>query len=399
MDAVQELPELDQDVALFAMSHPVDPQGAYVELQTRCPMGRTASGVSILKMSDLVEINRHPDILGAGGATAPRGTLGAERPLIPLDIDGEDHRKYRRLLDPLFAPKRVELLVPVVRQRTNELIDEFVDAGRTDAYASFCEPLPSSIFVDLMGVPRADVAQFQSFKDAVIRPQGGTMEEMMDYARQAGKQTYEYFDSLLNRREASEQHPQDLLAELSAAEVDGQRLTRLQLLDITYLLMIAGLDTVVSSLSCLLAWLAEHPDERRWIIEDPARWPGAIEELMRFQSPVMYGSRMAAADVEVCGRSFPAGTMFNVSWSSANVDPDEFEEPLTVKLDRTPNRHAGFATGFHRCLGSSLARMEMRVALDEFHKRIPDYAIDSEGGLEWTALGVRAASRLPLRWS
>jgi cytochrome P450 len=283
-----------------------------------------------------------------------------------------------------------------LRARTNELIDTFIERGRAELYEELCQPLPSSIFVDMMGVPRDDMATFLAFKDAVVRPQGDTMEELAASMRVAGTRTYEYFGALLDARDASGEVKEDLIGLLRSAEVDGERLTRLQLLDITYLLMIAGLDTVASSLSCVLAWLARHPAERRWILEDPARWPDAIEELIRYESPVMYGSRTALEDVTVNERPFPAGTTFHVSWSAASLDPEAFEEPATVRLDRSPNRHAGFATGRHRCLGSHLARTELRIAMEELHRRIPEYRIDPDDELQYTAVGVRGASRLPI---
>jgi cytochrome P450 len=396
-ETIASLPAIDTEVAGICMFNPTDPRTAYAEMHERCPMARTPSGgVAIFRMDDLLEVNRHPGIAGAGGATSPRGTLGAERPLIPLDIDGDDHKKYRRLLDPLFAPKRVATWEPIARARTNELIDTFIERGRAELYEELCQPLPSSIFVDMMGVPRDDMATFLAFKDAVVRPQGDTMEELAASMRVAGTRTYEYFGALLDARDASGEVKEDLIGLLRSAEVDGERLTRLQLLDITYLLMIAGLDTVASSLSCVLAWLARHPAERRWILEDPARWPDAIEELIRYESPVMYGSRTALEDVTVNERPFPAGTTFHVSWSAASLDPEAFEYPATVRLDRSPNRHAGFATGRHRCLGSHLARTELRIAMEELHRRIPEYRIDPDDELQYTAVGVRGASRLPI---
>ena len=396
-DTVASLPAIDIEVAAIGMLHASDPRPAYAGMHERCPMARTPSGgVAVFRMEDLLEINRHPGIAGAGGATAPLGTLGAERPLIPLDIDGDDHKKYRRLLDPLFAPKRVATWEPTVRARTNELIDTFVERGSAELFEELCQPLPSSIFVDMMGVPREDIATFLAFKDAVVRPQGDTMEELVASMQEAGRRTYEYFGQLLDEREASGEAKEDLVGLLINAEVDGERLTRLQLLDITYLFIIAGLDTVVSSLSCIIAWLALHPEERQWILDDPTRWADAIEELMRYESPVMYGSRTALEDVVVGGCPFPTGTTFHVSWSAANLDPTAFDDPAEVRLDRSPNRHAGFATGRHRCLGSHLARMELRVAMEELHRRIPDYRIDPDDGVEYTALGVRGATRLPV---
>jgi len=393
---MNDLPRLETDVPLMAMMNPVDPRAAYADVHARCPVARTETGVAVFSMDQLLEINRHPDILGAGGTSAPQGTLGAERPLIPLDIDGDIHKAFRHALDPIFAPRKVAALEDVVRRRANELIDAFINRGSAELYGEFCSPLPSSIFIDMMGLPLDDVDEFIRFKDDVVRPQGETMDEILAFAREAGKRAYAYFNAFLDDRAASGKDYDDWTAYLVNLEVEGEQLTRTQVLDIMYLLVIAGLDTVVASLSCILAWLAQHPTERAWLFADGDRWPLAIEELMRYESPVMYGTRLAAAEVKIGGREYPAGTVFNISWAGANTDPLSFPEPDRVILDRTPNRHAGFATGRHRCLGSHLARMELRVAMEEFHKRIPEYRIDPDGELIYTSYAVRAASQLPI---
>jgi cytochrome P450 len=182
------------------------------------------------------------------------------------------------------------------------------------------------------------------------------------------------------------------------SEVDGHRLTRENILDILYLLMIAGLDTVASSFSCIIAWLAQHPEERRELTADRTRWALALEELMRFESPVFVGTRLATKDVEINGRAFTAGTTFIVSWAAANLDPAAFEDAQTVKLDRSPNKHIAFASGMHRCLGSHLARLELRTALQRLHERIPDYRIDPDDEMVYETVGVRGAKRLPIVW-
>jgi cytochrome P450 len=394
-----QLPTTEAELAHTAVFSAEEPQATYADRLARCPMARTPSGqVVVLRMEDLMEINRHPAIAGAGGEVAPRGTMGAERPLIPLDLDGAEHKKYRRLLDPLFSPKRVAKLEPIVRQRVNELIDTFIAAGRAEMYSTLCDPLPSGIFVDIMGVPASELQNFIAFKDACVRPPGNTLEEMRAASQEAGRRTYAYFNRVLDERSQLVDPGNDLLGWLMTAEVDDQRLTRLQILDITYLLMIAGLDTVAGSLSCILAWLADHPDQRRWIAEDPGRWPLAVEEIMRFESPVFMGTRTAMQDVVVAGHPFEEGTVFQVSWAAANLDPAAFDDPLTVRLDRESNRHAGFATGRHRCLGSHLARLELRVAMDEFHRRIPHYHVDPDDKVVHSAVGVRIAHHLPLVW-
>ncbi len=163
--------------------------------------------------------------------------------------------------------------------------------------------------------------------------------------------------------------------------------------------MFAGLDTVSASLSCSLSWLARHPDDRRRIVANPSLWPNAIEELMRYESPLPGGGRYGPVDVDVNGRTFPAGTHFMVSWSAANLDPAYFEDPTTVDIERHPNPRIAFASGWHRCLGSHLARMELRVGLEQFHRRLPEYEIADMDALHYWPLGVRMADKLPLRFT
>ena len=167
----------------------------------------------------------------------------------------------------------------------------------------------------------------------------------------------------------------DLIGGFLTTEVDGDRLSDDDIIDICYLLVIAGLDTVTSSISCLVAWLAQHPEERDRLVQDPSRLPEAIEELMRFESPVHLGHRWITEDIEIEGRRFRGGTKVMVVWASANLDPDAVSDPLTVDPERPDVRHVSFASGFHRCLGSHLARLELRIALEELHRRIPDYRI------------------------
>jgi cytochrome P450 len=182
------------------------------------------------------------------------------------------------------------------------------------------------------------------------------------------------------------------------AEVDGTRLTREELLDILGLLVIAGLDTVAASLGCMLSYLARHPEQRSMVVAEPALWPDVVEELLRFETPVPDIGRIATNDMVLpSGDEINAGTPLDISVAAANVDPDLCADPLTVDFARKPNRHATFAVGSHRCLGSHLARMELRVALAAFHRRIPDYRI--KPGVELVYRGnPRTPHNLELVW-
>ncbi len=356
------------------------------------PVGRDNT-LELTRYDDVVAVTRRRDVhsIDPDAAALAAIALGAGRPLIPLMLDGEQHTQYRKLLDPLFAPKHVARLEPVIRNLAETLIDTFASDGEVEFYSAFCEPLPSQIFLSQLGLPLDDVAFLLWVKDGIIRPVDD------EHRTTAGPKLIEYLEAELDRRAATTETRDDLIDEFLAAEVDGHRLTRDDVVDITFLLVLAGLDTVTSSLSCMVDWLARHPHERDRLVADPSLVPSAIEELMRVQTPVAAGSRHATADFEIDGVEVKAGDELRVVWAAADMDPDVFPEPTRVDFERPNNRHIAFASGFHRCLGSHLARLELRVALETLHRRIPDYRLDPSRppGYQNTA-PVRCVEPLPL---
>ena len=371
------------------------PQQAYHDLATASPFTAPDGMPLVTRMAEVIALNRHPAVHATDGV---HFNLGSKRPLIPLDLDGAEHTRFRKLLDPLFSPKSVARLSDQVRELTNALIDDFAGKGEVELFEAFCVPLPSQIFIRLLGLPMSDLARFVAFKDATVRPEGATEEERDTYKARAGEAMYAYLQDVLEERRR-EPPRDDLIGGFLTAEVDGDRLSDENIIDICYLLVIAGLDTVTSSISCLVAWLAQHPDERERLVKDPSLLPAAIEELMRFESPVHLGHRWVAEDIEIDGRRLQGGTKVMVVWASANLDPEAISDPLTVDPERADVRHVSFASGFHRCLGSHLARLELRIALEELHRRIPDYRITPGAEPIYINYGVRAAIQLPLSFT
>ena len=373
-----------------------EPQQVYAGIGS-CPI-LSIDGNHIVGAAKSVDIlTRSHHVRGSG---AVGNTQSAERPLIPLDIDRPEHTKYRKLLDPIFAAKVIAPLETDVRALADELVDAFIDRGHADIYDEFCAILPSTIFLRLMGIPLDHLDYFLKNKDDLLRDvKGETVDQREARYKAAGARCYSYFNGVLDERDASGTPGDDLLGRFITAEVDGHSLTRENILDICFLLMIAGLDTVAASLSCIIAWLARHPEERRRVVANPDMWPDAIEELMRWETPVPMGSRTPTVDTQIGDTVVEAGTQVAVLWASANLDPKKFKDPLTVDLSRRPNPHYSFASGFHRCLGSHLARMELRAALDQFHQRIPDYELTPGAELKYEALPVRLARPLPLSWT
>ncbi len=339
------------------------------------------------------EAAKHPDVFSSGGIY----NLGNVRPLIPLAVDPPGHAKYRKILDPLFAPKRMDALEDAIAARANHFIDEFVDRGECEYHDEFAVPFPSAIFLELMGLPWEELDTFLRLKDGILRPGDGEsdIEAMTRIQAETGQEIYRYFDAILDERE--QQPRDDILSHFLAAEVDGDRLTREEILDICFLFLIAGLDTVTDSLSCFYAFLAQHPTHRRMLAGDPAMISGAVEELLRWESPVPNPPRLVTTDSELLGERLPAGCVLQLGLGPANVDPDVIDDPFDVRFDRGTNPHVAFGVGVHRCLGSHLARRELRVALREWHRRIPEYELVPGTELQYPP-GLRSVQNLQLRW-
>ncbi len=368
------------------------PQPMYKQLRDNAPILRVDGGVILSRKPDIDEAFRHPEIFSSNSDALNIGNI---RPLIPLQIDPPDHVRYRRLLDPLFAPKRMALLEPKVAALVHRLVDRFADAGGCDLVSQFTIPLPSEVFLTMFGLPLEELDTFLTMKDGIIRPPypPEDLAGQAAHRRKTADEMYAYFNRILDER--AREPREDLLSGFLTAEVDGRRLTREEVLDICFLLMIAGLDTVTASLDCFFGFLAQHPLERKRIAADPSLIPNAVEEMLRFESPVTGVPRVAVQDAELAGCPIRKGDQVMIILGSANTDEGEFPAADIVDLDRETNRHLAFGGGVHRCLGSHLARLELRVALREFHARIPEYHLAPGTELVFTP-GIRSLERLPL---
>jgi cytochrome P450 len=323
--------------------------------------------------------------------------LGNVRPLIPLGVDPPRHTRYRRLLDQLFSPKRMDALEEDVADRVNRFIDSFIGRGGCHFTRDLAVPLPSSVFLGLMGLPWEELGTLLRLKDGILRPGAGAAdgEERIRIQHETGQEIYAYFDAVLDERSPAPRD--DILSHLLVAEVDGVRLTREEVLDICFLFLIAGLDTVTDSLTCSFAFLARHTDHRRMLASDPSLIPAAVEELLRWETPVPNVFRVAVADTELRGCPVKAGTVVAVSLGAANLDAQTAEAPHDVQFDREANRHLAFGGGVHRCLGSHLARRELRVTMREWHRRIPEYGLKPGLELHYPT-GLRSVENLELVW-
>jgi cytochrome P450 len=245
-----------------------------------------------------------------------------------------------------------------------------------------------------MGLPHEDLPLFLKWRDQMVRPDvaPGDVGGAERVRREAAAEISDYFRVAIAERRAD---PNDgLLSQIVQWKIDGEPLSERELLGMSHLLLIGGLDTVTATLDCMIAFLATHPDHRREIVEHADRIPAAVEEMLRWLTPVMVVPRSIAQDVEMGGVQLKAGDSVQLVLGSANDDEEVFGPP-EVDFGRDPNRHLAFGGSHHLCLGAHLARLELRVALDEFHQRIPDYRI-ADGADVHYSLGIRQAENLPL---
>jgi cytochrome P450 len=212
---------------------------------------------------------------------------------------------------------------------------------------------------------------------------------------ETGQQIYAVLQEVVDQRLTERQD--DFISMFLDSEVDGHRLTPEDVIDIGYLFFLAGLDTVTASLDCMLAYLAQHPDQRRELVDDPALIPHAVEELLRWETPVQGVVRITTRDTVLNGCPIGAHETVSVMLGSANIDERTWERPDEVDFHREVNRHIAFGGGAHRCLGSHLARMELRVALEEWHLAVPDYHLPEGIALRYSQ-GLRSIDNLELLW-
>jgi cytochrome P450 len=388
--------ERSQRFSLASWETSTAPWEGYRWLRKECPVSRADFGgiptVRIARYEDVMWALRHPEFFTSEGDALALG----EQPLLPLQVDPPRHTQYRRLLNPRFVPREIAKLEQDVRSLANSLLDGFADRGSCDFHEEFATPLPSGIFLALMGLPKEDLPMFLQWRDNAIRPdvEPGDFAAAERIRKATAHDISEYFRSAISR---ARKNPDDtLLSQIVHGTIDGEELTETELLGISHLLLLGGLDTVTATLDCMIFHLAKNPDRRKKLIEEPSLIPSAVEELLRWESPVMVVPRTVKQDVEIGGTSLKAGEQVTIVLGAANNDEEEFGD-TAVHLEREDNRHVAFGAGNHLCLGAHLARLELRVSLEEIHRRIPEYRIPEGERIRFSP-GIRQADHLPLEF-
>jgi cytochrome P450 len=375
-----------------------EPEGTwfakYDDLRAQFPWYRNEFGPgfwTVCNYQGILQIMQNPEVFSNSVVTA----LDPNPPVkwIPEMLDGDEHRQWRRQLGPLFAPGAVERLESTVRQRAVEIIDGITARGSCDFMADFATRFPTTIFLELMGLPVEELDQFLAWEHDILHA-GGSDEEKLQKQIGAMMAVMGRFVTVIAERRAEPR--EDIVSKALTYQIDGEPVSDQDLLSFCLLMFMAGLDTVSVTLGWIFLHFARNDADRDRIVADPAVIPTAVEEFVRAYA-IVIPARKVMADIDVQGCPMKAGDMVNIPLNAATRDEAAFTDATTVDITRKPNNHIGFGAGPHRCLGSHLARQELRIAIEEWHKRIPSYRLAPGAQMleSGSQLGLES---LPLVW-
>jgi cytochrome P450 len=373
-----------------------DPFGIWDELRTTCPVATTARrgrawlptryadvtaiahDTETFSSSDVAVVTIEPD---EGEDFLPYG-------LPPITSDPPLHTWTRRLLLPWFSHRRVEAYEVLTREICASLIKEFIDEGRADAAVDYAQQIPVRVISHILAVP-------DDMSDAFT----GWVRDSLEFADDPERRRRGNFgigEFLWSKVQERKEHPgDDLISDLLAARHENEVLEDSIVLGMAMLTLIAGVDTTWSAIGASLWHLATHDDDRARLVAEPVLMDTAVEEFLRAYAPVTM-ARHVTADTEVAGCPMKAGDKVLMSFPAANRDPSVFERADEVVLDRATNRHVAFGSGIHRCAGSNLARMELRVAIEEWLAKIPSFHLDGGAPVTWAGGQVRGPRSIPV---
>ena len=388
----------------FSPRRYVDPYPLYEQVRAEGPISWqwTIQGWNVVGYDECEEVLRSNDVsvdrteimdLIAPYTKTDRETVGMFTRTM-LMTDPPDHGRLRSLVNRAFTPRAVAALEPSIEKITLDLLHEIGDQRDVDVQKAFCDRVPIFAISDMLGFPRSDRERLKLISDEIVKfidPISG----FDPYDMEAAVRDFRtLLGGLITEREA--QPRDDMLSRLLAAEEDGDRLSRPELESMVALLLVAGHETTAGLLGNSLLALQHHPEAKAQLVEEPDIVDNAVEELIRYDSPVQGTDRVATADFELAGQQIKTGQMLGVFLGAANRDPRRYDRPETLQLDRHQPRPLSFGHGIHHCLGAALARLETKVALPMFLQTFPGYRID-EDRMEWKrSITLRGPSRLPV---
>ena len=374
-----------------------DPYSIWKEMREGgCPVAHTERFHGLYlptRHEDISAIAHDTDHFSSKSVVAndlPATDIGAFR-MPPITSDPPDHQDHRRARLPAFSPRAIEKWAPITRDICNELLDQFSDNGFCDVSADYAQHIPVKVIARMIGIPEEDGDLFRKWIHDLLEVGPGDLKVSQD----ATREVFAYFGDYLKARRADPRD--DIVTYFIDTEVDGAPMDDGQILGGLFLLLVAGIDTTWSSIGSSFWHLAQHPEDRRKLAQDGTAYDSAVEEFLRFYSPVTM-ARVVTEEVEISGTTLCPGQRVLLPFPSANRDTEFMEDAETFKIDREVNRHSAFGLGIHRCLGSNLARMEIKVALEEWFRRIPEFELADPNMVSWSVGQVRGPRDVPLRW-
>ena len=380
-----------------------DPYPSVRELRETEPVHQTPLGNYILtRYADVVSILRDPSMSSDFRNSVTFQQFRELSPTIPEDrqpsllfLDPPDHTRLRTLVNKAFTARRIEQL----RLRVQEVVDELIAAarerGEMDIVEDLAYPLPVTVICEMLGVPSEDHKFFKSWsQDLVATLDPIVPPERIERALKSSDAFRGYFKELISKRRSALNG--DLLSALIQAEDEGQQLTEEELLITLVLLLVAGHETTVNLISNGMFALLQNPDERTRLLDDPSLIRSAIEELLRYDSPVQFVGRITMRDYEIGGMPIEKGRELIGVLGSANRDPDQFEDPERLDISRADNRHLAFSGGAHFCLGASLARLEGQIAIGALVREFPEMELTDADPPRRETLTLRGLASLPV---
>ncbi|MFV0256976.1 MAG: cytochrome P450 [Acidimicrobiales bacterium] len=381
----------------FDHTHPAYNEHApeiWTDLRVRCPVAHSDrfGGVWLpTRHAEVSQIAYNTDdytSMGVIVAPSPPATPPPLGVAPPITSDPPAHGPARRLLLPAFSPKGIAAWEGTTRELCRELIDDLpVENGVVDAAVHYAQHIPVRVIAAMLGLPAEDGDRFRRFIHDIIEAPGSGAdrpeEETLGY----------YLDQQIERRRR--EPGDDLITFLLRAEYEGEPLTPDHVVGTVLLLLIAGIDTTWSAIGATLWHLATHPDDRRRLVAEPDLVPTAMEEMLRAYAPVTM-ARIAARDHDLAGCPVRQGDWLLLPFPAANRDPAVFDRADEVIIDRARNRHSAFGLGIHRCLGSNLARLELRVAIEEWLAAVPEFTLADGATVRWSPGQVRGPRTVPV---
>ena len=356
-----------------------DPHPVLHALRCEQPVFRNEDGsVYLTRHDDVLKVYQSRDMLSdkteAFGEKFGRCPLHTHHTTSLIFNDPPYHTVVRKLISGAFTPRKLAEFEPLIDAIVDRLLDRVEDLGELDLIEDFAKVLPTEIISFMLGIPEEYRSRLRGYSLAILGALDPVVpQERLDEGNRAVEEFGEILNDLINHRRAHPEgaHQGEVLEALIFGEHQGRRLTQEELIQNCIFLLNAGHETTTSFVGNSMGILFDHPDQHRMLLNDPDLIGTAVEEFLRFESPLQIGNRLAGEDIELPSGVIPKGTYIHTSIAAANRDPEVFENPDTVDITRKPNRHIAFITGIHVCLGASLARVEGRIALGKLVQRFP----------------------------